>query len=620
MSSIRHIKMSLLLTLLIWLFSYSLNAQILNMSYELLDINTHLPISWRLGNKSMQIEIDSIISYHGKYSLRFSYIGQDDSISIQQAYGGAVTKSIPAQVAARKKLTITARIKTNNVTIASKIGFQIFARGSNGEERFSVTTDSTIFHKTCDWKLARFIVMIPDSITTLNLGPIVLGNNGTVWFDDIHIELNDVDYNPLQPTDPTQKQLTWLKQNVVTLPSQIGKIRSQDFQQLKKEIGNARVIALGEATHGTSEFTRLKKPLLEFLVKEMKVRIIAIEDVMPETYTLNDYILYGKGKPEELLTGWIYGTKEMLEIIHWLHSYNQTTREKVLLWGFDMQTYKQARKNIRVFFQKVDTVEASKFEKFSKQLDSLRREFSDDAISQQKALQVINKANLFKEHITTSASSYTQYCTKNDISIVTQDVNILIQALTIMFTKYLPTSKPFDAPLYRDSCMAENVSWLHSQVAKHERIAIWAHNGHISKQNDPLGIPTVLGQHLARIFSRDYFAIAFTCGNGTYSANIFDKGSYKLSDSLPIFAPYNGTVEKLFHDVNIPLSFVSLRKISSNQSLFQSWFSKPLGIRSIGSVSLTDQFTYYDKIHKSFDALFYIEQTTSSQLIDQKQK
>jgi erythromycin esterase-like protein len=63
------------------------------------------------------------------------------------------------------------------------------------------------------------------------------------------------------------------------MPGQKDKPSSfKDLAPLKNAAADARIIALGEATHGTSEFFRMKHRVLEFAVMELGVRVFAIED------------------------------------------------------------------------------------------------------------------------------------------------------------------------------------------------------------------------------------------------------------------------------------------------------------------------------------------------------
>jgi len=114
-----------------------------------------------------------------------------------------------------------------------------------------------------------------------------------------------------------------------------------DMQPLKNVIGNARIVALGEATHGTREFFQLKHRMVEFLATEMGFTIFSIEANMPEAYRLNDYVLNGRGDPTQLLKGmyfWTWDTEEVLDMILWMRDFNKSGKGRIDFTGFDMQT------------------------------------------------------------------------------------------------------------------------------------------------------------------------------------------------------------------------------------------------------------------------------------------
>jgi hypothetical protein len=129
------------------------------------------------------------------------------------------------------------------------------------------------------------------------------------------------------------------------------------MQPLKKVIGNARIVSLGEATHGTREFFQLKHRMMEFLASEMGFTIFSIEANMPEAYRLNEYVLTGKGDPKRLLKGmyfWTWNTEEVLDMILWMREFNKSGKGRVEFTGFDMQTPNVALGIVRDFVSKND--------------------------------------------------------------------------------------------------------------------------------------------------------------------------------------------------------------------------------------------------------------------------
>jgi erythromycin esterase-like protein len=130
-----------------------------------------------------------------------------------------------------------------------------------------------------------------------------------------------------------------------------------DLQPLKRIIGSARLVTLGEATHGSREFFQLKHRLLEFLATEMGFTVFTIEANMPEAYRLNDFVLYGTGDPAQLLRGmyfWTWDTEEVLDMIRWMREFNKSGKGRVQFTGFDMQTPNVAADVVRDFVARYD--------------------------------------------------------------------------------------------------------------------------------------------------------------------------------------------------------------------------------------------------------------------------
>jgi erythromycin esterase len=64
----------------------------------------------------------------------------------------------------------------------------------------------------------------------------------------------------------------------------------EDLRAFGEAVGNARIVALGEASHGTSEFCRMKHRLLEYLVREKGFTVLALEVGWPRSLAVDRYI------------------------------------------------------------------------------------------------------------------------------------------------------------------------------------------------------------------------------------------------------------------------------------------------------------------------------------------
>lgn len=154
-----------------------------------------------------------------------------------------------------------------------------------------------------------------------------------------------------------QPEVAWIRSHAVRLQTPEAGHGFADMKPLKKIVGNARIVSLGEATHGTREFFQLKHRMLEFLASEMGFTIFSIEANMPEAYRLNDFVLNGNGDPAKLIKGmyfWTWDTQEVLEMVLWMREFNKSGKGRLQFTGFDMQTPDVAVGIVRDFVDRND--------------------------------------------------------------------------------------------------------------------------------------------------------------------------------------------------------------------------------------------------------------------------
>lgn len=158
--------------------------------------------------------------------------------------------------------------------------------------------------------------------------------------------------------EPKPDELAWIRDHAIELKTSEPGRGLEDLMPLKELIGDARIVALGEGTHGTHEFFQMKHRLVEFLASEMGFTIFSIEASMPEAYRLNDFVLTGEGDPKELIKGmyfWIWNTQEVLDMVLWMREFNNSGKGRIEFTGFDMLTPDVAAQIVQDFVDKFDS-------------------------------------------------------------------------------------------------------------------------------------------------------------------------------------------------------------------------------------------------------------------------
>jgi erythromycin esterase-like protein len=156
---------------------------------------------------------------------------------------------------------------------------------------------------------------------------------------------------------PTPEELDWLRAHALPFTTCEPESGFEDLAPLAALIGDARIVALGEGTHGTREFFQMKHRLVEYLASELGFTIFSIEASTPEAYELDAYVLGGPGDPEKLIGGmyfWTWNTEEVLALVEWMRVFNASGEKKIHFTGFDMQTPDVAMEIVSSFLAGVD--------------------------------------------------------------------------------------------------------------------------------------------------------------------------------------------------------------------------------------------------------------------------
>jgi erythromycin esterase-like protein len=132
----------------------------------------------------------------------------------------------------------------------------------------------------------------------------------------------------------------------ITIPSY--PLRSErDLDILIQEIGDARVVLLGEASHGTSEYYTWRTAISKRLIQEKGFDFIAVEGEWADSYRVNQFV---KGEKKDSLAvvtllkqynrwpRWMWGNYEVAELVGWLNSFNQrkAANDKIGFYGLDV--------------------------------------------------------------------------------------------------------------------------------------------------------------------------------------------------------------------------------------------------------------------------------------------
>jgi erythromycin esterase-like protein len=120
-----------------------------------------------------------------------------------------------------------------------------------------------------------------------------------------------------------------------------------DLDPLLERIGNARIVAVGEASHGTHEYYAWRATLTRRLIEERGFGFVAVEGDWPDCYRVNRSVQLREGADEdprnaldafERWPTWMWANDDVVEFCRWLQGFNavRTAAERVGFYGLDV--------------------------------------------------------------------------------------------------------------------------------------------------------------------------------------------------------------------------------------------------------------------------------------------
>lgn len=543
-----------------------------------------MPAGWWVGTSGYRVSRDTATVHGGSASLRMEYVPGATRFTTTR-------QSVPVPSPRPRRVRLRGWIRTDAVTR----GYAgLWARVESGGDRPRTLASDNLAGRgatgTTPWTLYEIDLPLDSAAVSVSLG-VLHNGDGAAWFDDLEIAF---DGSPLAParmvvlrTSP--EQIDWLRANAYPLATDAPGSGFVDLARLAPLVAGARIIGLGEGTHGTREFFRAKHRLVEWLAEREGLTVFAIEASMPEARRVNEYVLTGRGDARSLVAGmnfWTWTTEEVVELVEWMRAYNSSGRGRLEFWGFDMQNPALASDSLRAFLGRADPGMLPLADSAIGRVREVHRRRG--SVNAQQAREALDAARRVGAHLAANRATYLTRFDTVQIDWAQQYARILEQGVDMRVDGGAP----------RDKSMAANVRWILERHPRGTRMALWAHNAHVERA------PGMMGAYLNRQYGADYRVFGFAFGEGEYTA-VGTRGlaAYSSEPAPP------GTVEHALRATGFPRFVLDLRRASADPR--GAWLSQPWPFRLIGAV-VTDAPFVDTPVAERFDALVYFDRTTPS--------
>lgn len=567
------------------------------------------PLSFAPG---AEVLIDDSVVHAGSRSLRISRL---DRSPFRGAH--AFATYLRPLAALGKRIRVTGWIKTDNLDGRAYITLQTWA----DFDVLAADTTSLLFG-TEEWRRYEINVAVAPETETLVVTANLEGT-GTAWFDDLTLEIDGEAVSELPiATMVENEEIEWLVRHSDPLrtvdPTPAASTPDlRDLDALGTIIGDARIVSLGESTHGTSEFFRLKHRVFQYLVRDHGFRLFAIEDQQLGMEKINAYVLHGTGTVEEAMKGMfgVWHTTEVRDLIEWMRAYNsEHPRDPVEFIGFDMQNPSLPIDSLNAFVRRYDRSlyptllhllsdyrEAWRRSGYPQYMatDSVRHRWADGAEAAWRLVEA--RRDPWLRRAGSSSDSLA-------VEWAVQNARVIAQAGRYIFN-YQPD---------RDSSMAANLKWHLDRRGPAARVAVWAHDSHISKglaaTTQGNYFISSMGSYLDRLFGDAYRAFGLMSYSGAYTAIRSMWGGPRDLAVIEAFPAPPGSLEEAFHRVAERLgtsAFVTdLRPALQDPGGRVLLEGRPY--RFVGYAAEDYGFSGEIEIARQFDGLLFVDETSGT--------
>ena len=322
-----------------------------------------------------------------------------------------------------------------------------------------------------------------------------------------------------------------------------------DLEPLLPLFAGKKVIGAGEASHGASEFFKLKAKLFVFLSTRANVNHFGIEADYGGCLYIDDFVRSGKGHVDSVmkhLSILFWHNTELRELILWMRKQNEnrSAEDKLGFFGFDMQNPYYAfdylsnfiRKNAPEISHSLDSIFLAK--SFSRKLiyDSYNPKLRDSITTIFYTL-CDHLDNWFSQNREMLKSKFDETKFQQ------------LDMCRITFRQGCKNREAIGKNNYncRDSCMAENVLMVTNKSPN--RTFLWAHNGHINHKALSYNRSVKpMGEHLKEKLNDQYYSIGFKFHEGSFLAV---KGSSSVTQRLWRRA-FNSTSRSGLQEIYLP--------------------------------------------------------------------
>lgn len=392
-------------------------------------------------------------------------------------------------------------------------------------------------------------------------------------------------------------------------------LESVNLDPLLERIGSSRIVLIGEASHGTSDFYRMRNRITAELIEKKNFRFVAIEGDWPDAARIDHYVRHFDYPPSEWTAfarfpTWMWRNEDVREFVDWLriHNSNLHPGERIAFHGLDLYSLYSSIRAVLKYLEEVDPEAAAQARQ---RYGCLTPWQADPATYGRAALSGTYRScedDVVRSllELTAKHREYAEHDGQRFLDAV-QNARLIAHAERYYRTMYYGSRSSWNL---RDSYMFDTLKILREHHWPDNKSIIWAHNSHLgdSAATEMSSRGEFNIGHLCRKeFGSEVYSIGFGTDHGTVAASSDWDGPMEVKTVRP---GTDRSYERLFHETTLPGFMLPLKSDHrrSREHLLEPRLERAIGVIYRPETELASHY-FQAVLPRQFDEYVWIDAT-----------
>jgi len=420
----------------------------------------------------------------------------------------------------------------------------------------------------------------------------------------------------------------------VSLPELVGQssehfstIDKVDLDPLLARIGDARLVLMGEASHGTAEFYDMRIRIAKELIEKKGFNIIAVEADWPDAARIHHFVRniavdpLLESQPFTRFPTWMWANRSILDFTYWLKTHNDSVTEankQVGFYGLDLYSLGAS---IEAVLNYLNTVDPATAEVARLRYGCLSPWSADPALYGQLVLTrqyrkceegvIATLQDMLKKRL-----EYTEVDGERYFN-ASQNALLVANAERYYRTMYYAEQNSWNQ---RDQHMFSTLESVLKYRGPHSKAIVWAHNSHIgdarATQMSARGELNI-GQLVRQKYGDAAYLIGFGTDHGTVAAASEWGGPMEVKTVQP---SHMDSYERVCHEVPTDNFLLPLRKPAQTalrKQLLSERLERAIGVIYRPETELQSHY-FYASLPRQFDEFIWFDETSAVKPLDRE--